>query len=118
MEVDEACVGCPAGEGGARVVLAAGRGEKTSQALEGTDVAPREDVQPSERPQEDVVSAPGPDAAQPDEPLDDRRVVQLLQRFELELPGGRDTSEPQDRLGLALAEAEFAKGGFGQAKDV
>jgi hypothetical protein len=46
-----------------------------------------------------------------DERLDHRRVVQLFERFELELPGSCGSGELEDRLGFALAEAEGAEGG-------
>src|SRR5215211_1807571 len=75
MEVDEACIGCPAEKRGARALLAARRGQKTAQAVERTDVALREDVQSSQAAQQDVVRAPAPDAGAPDERPNDCRVV-------------------------------------------
>ena len=117
MEVDEARVGCPADHSFVRALRAARLGQKTTQAVQRTDVALREHVQSSEAAQQYVVGTPAPDAALSDERLDDRRVVQLFERLEFELPGRRGSGELEDRLGFALAEAERPEGGWRQAED-
>jgi hypothetical protein len=58
-------------------------------------------VEAPEPAQQDVIRAPGPDAASPKERLDDRCVVELLERCELELAGRRRVREFEDRLGFA-----------------
>jgi hypothetical protein len=74
-------------------------------------------VEAPEPAQQDVIRAPGADAASPEERLDDRCVVELFERCELKLADHRRVREFEDRLSLALAEADRPQRGSRQAED-
>jgi hypothetical protein len=74
-------------------------------------------VEAPEPAQQDVIRAPGPDAAPPEERPDDRCVVEPFERRELKLAGRRRVREFEDRLGFALAEADRPQRGSRQAED-
>ena len=118
MEVDEACIRCPADQGFVGALLAPRVDEVSPEPVERPDVVLREDVQSSQAAQQNVIGTPAPDTGLSDERLDDGRVVQLFERLELERSGSCGTSESKNRLGLALAEAEGPEGGWRQTEDV
>lgn len=77
VEVDEAGVGRPARE---RLLcfVGAGSGEESAEAVEGADVAAREDAEASEPAEQDVVGAPGSDSTQLQQSRAGARVVGLF----------------------------------------
>ncbi len=108
VEVDETCVRRPARERAVKVVFELRTNEETAEAVERTNVSTWEDVQAAKPAEEDVVGAPAPDAAPPDQGLDNRRVLELLKLLELQLSGGRRVCELANRVGFGLAEADRA----------